>query len=286
MTSRPPGHSWGSDSPAPLPSPVFAWSLSPEHPLLHSCGHGCMAPFCLLRKPPRPSHSWTLLWLLAAGQELCQEEGCEGGTTPTFAGHPLLNAKWQGWHVMEWWATFTAWLCSKLNQVKIYLNTTQRMNGNKEMGPVAFTRTGYQVSRSWPSTAAVAKECARWNWETVEDLFWGKVMGKKKIRGALLHKWRRKWQPTAVFLLGKSHGQRTLVGVHGTLHGFAKSQAWLSAHIHIVHTYTHTHTRVHTHTHTHTHECTHTHTHTHCRRAHAVWLWAGHLTSLILLLFW
>ena len=50
-------------------------------------------------------------------------------------------------------------------------------------------------------------------------------MGKKKIRGALLQKWRRKWQPTAVFLLGKSHGQRTLVGVHGTVHGFAKSQA-------------------------------------------------------------
>ena len=24
--------------------------------------------------------------------------------------------------------------------------------------------------------------------------------------------WRRKWQPTPVFLLGKSHGQRTLVG--------------------------------------------------------------------------
>ena len=24
--------------------------------------------------------------------------------------------------------------------------------------------------------------------------------------------WRRKWQPTPVFLLGKSHGQRSLVG--------------------------------------------------------------------------
>ena len=27
--------------------------------------------------------------------------------------------------------------------------------------------------------------------------------------------WRRKWQPTPVFLPGKSHGQRSLVGVHG-----------------------------------------------------------------------
>ena len=26
--------------------------------------------------------------------------------------------------------------------------------------------------------------------------------------------WRRKWQPTPVFLPGKSHGQRSLVGYH------------------------------------------------------------------------
>ena len=38
--------------------------------------------------------------------------------------------------------------------------------------------------------------------------------------------WRRKWQPTPVFLPGKSHGQRSLVGY--TLHGVAKSQTRLS----------------------------------------------------------
>ena len=27
--------------------------------------------------------------------------------------------------------------------------------------------------------------------------------------------WRRKWLPTLVFLPGKSHGQKSLVGVHG-----------------------------------------------------------------------
>ena len=34
----------------------------------------------------------------------------------------------------------------------------------------------------------------------------GSVLGLGKIP------WRRKWQPTAVFLPGKSHGQRSLVG--------------------------------------------------------------------------
>ena len=34
--------------------------------------------------------------------------------------------------------------------------------------------------------------------------------------------WRRKWQPTPVFLPGKSVGQRSLVGY--IVHGVAKSQ--------------------------------------------------------------
>ena len=36
--------------------------------------------------------------------------------------------------------------------------------------------------------------------------------------------WRRKWQPTPVVLLGKCHGQRSLVG---TVRGIAKSQTRL-----------------------------------------------------------
>ena len=32
--------------------------------------------------------------------------------------------------------------------------------------------------------------------------------------------WRRKWQPTPVFLPGKSHGQRSVVGY--TVHGIAR----------------------------------------------------------------
>ena len=36
------------------------------------------------------------------------------------------------------------------------------------------------------------------------------VMGNKTILGKIA--WRRKWQPTPVFLPGKSHGQRSLAG--------------------------------------------------------------------------
>ena len=41
--------------------------------------------------------------------------------------------------------------------------------------------------------------------------------------------WGRKWQPTTVFLPGKSHGQRSL---WVTVRGVAKSQTRLSAHTH------------------------------------------------------
>ena len=39
--------------------------------------------------------------------------------------------------------------------------------------------------------------------------------------------WRRKWQPTPIFLLGKSHGQRSLAGY--TVHRVTKNQTWLSS---------------------------------------------------------
>ena len=47
--------------------------------------------------------------------------------------------------------------------------------------------------------------------------------------------WRRKWQPTSVFLPGETHGQRSL---ESTVHRVTKSQTRLSAHTH-----THTHTQ-------------------------------------------
>ena len=46
--------------------------------------------------------------------------------------------------------------------------------------------------------------------------------------------WNRKWQPTPVFLLGKSNGQRSLVGY--SPQGCKKSDT-----IELTHTHTHTH---------------------------------------------
>ena len=54
--------------------------------------------------------------------------------------------------------------------------------------------------------------------------------------------WRRRWQPTPVFLLGKSHGERSLVGYSPR---GRKSLTWLND---WAHTYTHTHTHTHTNT--------------------------------------
>ena len=50
----------------------------------------------------------------------------------------------------------------------------------------------------------------------------GDVRDVGSIPGLRRLLWRRKWQPTPVFLPGKSHGQRSLVGY--IVHGFAQSQ--------------------------------------------------------------
>ena len=44
--------------------------------------------------------------------------------------------------------------------------------------------------------------------------------------------WRRKWQPTPVFLPGKSHGQRSLVGYHPWGHKESDMPEHANSHIH------------------------------------------------------
>ena len=52
--------------------------------------------------------------------------------------------------------------------------------------------------------------------------------------------WKRKWLPITVFLHGKSHGQRSLVGYSPWSPKESDMYEWLA------HTYTHTHTHTHT----------------------------------------
>ena len=55
--------------------------------------------------------------------------------------------------------------------------------------------------------------------------------------------WRRKWQPTPVFLPGESHGQRSLEGYSPWGCKESDTTEWLT---HIGNTHTHTHTHTHT----------------------------------------
>lgn len=59
------------------------------------------------------------MWPLAAGRELCQEEGREDRTTPTFRGQPLLNAEGLAFNLRL--SRIEAWLRSILNKAKISL---------------------------------------------------------------------------------------------------------------------------------------------------------------------
>ena len=48
--------------------------------------------------------------------------------------------------------------------------------------------------------------------------------------------WRRKWQPTPVFLPGKSHGQRTLAGYSPWSHKALDTTMQLPFHFTLLHT--------------------------------------------------
>ena len=59
-----------------------------------------------------------------------------------------------------------------------------------------------EVGPQWLSCKEPACQCMRHGY----DLWVGKIP------------WRREWQPTPVFLPGKSHGQRSLVGYSPWVH--------------------------------------------------------------------
>jgi len=81
-----------------------------------------------------------------------------------------------------------------------------------------------------------------------DGLLWSGVWDFEDVKGEsfdYLRKipWRRKWQPTPVFLLGKSHGQRRLVSCSPWRHKESDTTEWLSMSMCVCsHTHTHTHT--------------------------------------------
>ena len=59
----------------------------------------------------------------------------------------------------------------------------------------------------------------------------GKVLEEKFGRKGLKHQWRRKLQPTPLFLPGKFHGQRSLEGYRPWVHKESDTTQRLSTHI-------------------------------------------------------
>ena len=126
------------------------------------------------------------------------------------SGVPFLNTK-QGWS-----------LCSNSAET---LQSKSEMERNTEIHastrdealliPAAMHEESWGAPRNGKGdlTSLRRYECGRPGF----DLWMGKVP------------WRRKWQPTTIFLPGKSNGQRSLAGLQFMAsHGVAKSQTPLS----------------------------------------------------------
>ena len=86
---------------------------------------------------------------------------------------------------------------------------------------------GVTKSRTWLSDWTELIWNQRWHpwWlSSKESAFQCKRYGFNPWVGKI--PWRRKWQPTPVFLPGKSHGQRSLVGC--SPRGLKRVKTWLS----------------------------------------------------------
>lgn len=99
----------GADSPALSTSPACDRSPSPKHPLIHSYG-----AVWLPQSASLPTSQTFSLWILAAGHRVFQEAGHgwedplqwrkdlkTKQLSPPLLGHPLLNPKLKGCHLMQ-----------------------------------------------------------------------------------------------------------------------------------------------------------------------------------------
>ena len=149
-------------------------------------------------------------------------------------GDPVLNIHWKDW-CWSWNSKTLAIWCEELTHWK---------------RPWCWERlkAGEGDNRGWDGWMA---SLTQWTWVWVGSgvgdgqggLAWCSPWGSKDLDttellnwtdsnelelvspwGFDLH-WRKKWQPTPVFLLGKSHGQRSLLGSSSQS---CKSQIWLS----------------------------------------------------------
>ena len=89
-----------------------------------------------------------------------------------------------------------------------------------------------------------ARDLPRWHSVKESSCQWSRHrrLGLDPWVGKIL--WSRKWQPTPIFLLGKFHGQRCLVGYSSWGHKESDTVEQLRTHSHPEHTYT-LHTHVH-----------------------------------------
>ena len=118
--------------------------------------------------------------------------------------------------LMEWWLPFRAILSNIISWSKISISNDMLSCILGKMW-FAYIYGAYRASSmgQWvkKNLSAMQKTQETWLWSWV-----GKIP------------WRRKWQPTPVFLPEKSYGQRSLAGYSPLCHKELDTTEWLSTH--------------------------------------------------------
>ena len=167
---------------------------------------------------------WRIMWTEEPGGQLSMGSQRVGQDWSDLACMHVFKKKWQPTQVFlpgdprdrgAWWSDVYG-VTQSQTQLK-QLSSSSNMNREKCVGvrqSFVVESVTFSYSTIWAFLVAqVVKNLPAMQETWVQSLGWEDPLEEA-------------WQPTPVFLLGQSHGQRSLVDY--IVHGVTKSQRWLS----------------------------------------------------------
>ena len=105
----------------------------------------------------------------------------------------------------------------------------QKLVGMPQHHAYSWTNTPPVILRKRPTGASARAIDFRFTTHLkAAELLWGYVRWRNHLSTLLWPCWRRKWQPTPVFLPGEVHGERSLVGYSPWGHKELETTEWLN----------------------------------------------------------
>ena len=147
------------------------------------------------------------------GEDSSESLGLQGDQTSPFWRRSVLNIHWKDW----WWSwspnTLAAW-CKEMTQKRSWCWERLKAGGEgDDRGHNDWMASLTQWTGVWANSGRRWRTGKTGMLQSMGSLSVGHDWATSLSLFTFMH-WRRKWQPTPVFLPGESQGRRSLVGCH------------------------------------------------------------------------